>query len=65
MVRRFRAAGHATRRDRTAQRRNEQSAVRSGTREHFLTSATEPVGGMPEDLAKAARADFEKYGQFN
>ena len=33
------------------------------TREHFLTSATEPVGGMPEDLAKAARADFEKYGQ--
>ena len=34
-----------------------------GTREHFLTGATEPVGGMPEDLAKAARADFEKYGQ--
>jgi tripartite-type tricarboxylate transporter receptor subunit TctC len=32
-------------------------------REHFLTSATEPVGGTPEDLAKAARADFEKYAR--
>lgn len=32
-------------------------------REHFLKSATEPVGGTPEDLAKAARGDFEKYAQ--
>jgi tripartite-type tricarboxylate transporter receptor subunit TctC len=33
------------------------------TREHFLTSATEPVGGTPEELAKAARGDFEKYAR--
>ena len=31
------------------------------TREHFMKSATEPVGGTPSDLARAARADFEKY----
>jgi tripartite-type tricarboxylate transporter receptor subunit TctC len=34
-----------------------------GTREQFLTSATEPVGGTPEDLARAARGDFEKYAR--
>ena len=34
-----------------------------GTREHFLKSATEPVGGMPEDLARAARADSNKYAR--
>jgi tripartite-type tricarboxylate transporter receptor subunit TctC len=33
------------------------------TREHFLKSATEPVGGAPQELAAAARADFEKYAQ--
>jgi tripartite-type tricarboxylate transporter receptor subunit TctC len=33
------------------------------TREQFLTSATEPVGGTPEDLAGAARGDFEKYAR--
>jgi len=35
----------------------------AGTREHFLKSATEPVGGTPQDLAKAARGDFEKYAR--
>jgi tripartite-type tricarboxylate transporter receptor subunit TctC len=35
----------------------------AGTREQFLTSATEPVGGTPEYLAKAARGDFEKYAR--
>jgi tripartite-type tricarboxylate transporter receptor subunit TctC len=34
-----------------------------GTREQFLTSATEPVGGTPEELGKAARGDFEKYAR--
>jgi tripartite-type tricarboxylate transporter receptor subunit TctC len=34
-----------------------------GTREHFLKSATETVGGSPEDLARAARADFDKYAR--
>ena len=33
------------------------------TRELFLKSATEPVGGTPEDLGRAARADFEKYAR--
>jgi tripartite-type tricarboxylate transporter receptor subunit TctC len=33
------------------------------TRDQFLTSATEPVGGAPEDLARAARGDFEKYAR--
>jgi hypothetical protein len=33
------------------------------TREQFLTSATEPVGGTPENLASAARKDFEKYAR--
>jgi tripartite-type tricarboxylate transporter receptor subunit TctC len=33
------------------------------TREHFLKSATEPVGGTPEDLARAARTDSEKYAR--
>ena len=35
----------------------------AGTREHFLKSATEPVGGTPENLARAARADFDKYAR--
>jgi len=34
-----------------------------GTHQQFLTSATEPVGGTPEYLAKAARVDFEKYAR--
>ena len=34
-----------------------------GVRAHFLTGATEPVGGTPEELGKAARIDFEKYGR--
>jgi tripartite-type tricarboxylate transporter receptor subunit TctC len=34
-----------------------------GTREQFLTSATEPVGGTPENLTNAARRDFEKYAR--
>jgi len=34
-----------------------------GTRDQFLTSATEPVGGTPEELARAARGDFEKYAR--
>ena len=34
-----------------------------GTREHFLKSATEPVGGTPDELARAARADFNKYAR--
>jgi tripartite-type tricarboxylate transporter receptor subunit TctC len=33
------------------------------TREHFLKSATEPVGGTPDDLARAARADYDKYAR--
>ena len=33
------------------------------TREHFMKSATEPVGGPPQDLARAAGADFEKYAR--
>ena len=33
------------------------------TRENFLKSATEPVGSTPGDLAKTARADFEKYAR--
>ncbi len=35
----------------------------AGTREQFLKSATEPVGGTPEYLAGAARADAEKYAK--
>ena len=35
----------------------------SRTREQFLTSATEPVGGTPENLASASRKDFEKYAR--
>ena len=35
----------------------------AGTRDQFLTSATEPVGGTPENLASAARHDFEKYAR--
>jgi tripartite-type tricarboxylate transporter receptor subunit TctC len=35
----------------------------SGLQSHFLTGATEAVGGTPEALGKAARADFEKYGR--
>jgi tripartite-type tricarboxylate transporter receptor subunit TctC len=35
----------------------------AGTRDQFLTSATEPVGGTPENLASAARKDFEKYAR--
>jgi tripartite-type tricarboxylate transporter receptor subunit TctC len=35
----------------------------SGTREHFMKSATEPVGGTPENLAHAARGDFDKYAR--
>lgn len=35
----------------------------TGTREQFLTSATEPAGGTPENLANAARKDFEKYAR--
>jgi tripartite-type tricarboxylate transporter receptor subunit TctC len=33
------------------------------TRENFLKSATEPVGSSPAELARAARADSEKYVQ--
>ena len=33
------------------------------TREHFMKSATEPVGGTPQELAGAARTDFEKYAR--
>jgi tripartite-type tricarboxylate transporter receptor subunit TctC len=33
------------------------------THQQFLTSATEPVGGTPEDLTKVARGDFEKYAR--
>jgi tripartite-type tricarboxylate transporter receptor subunit TctC len=32
-----------------------------GAREHFMQSATEAVGGSPEDLAQLARGDFDKY----
>ncbi|MEW6452108.1 MAG: tripartite tricarboxylate transporter substrate-binding protein [Pseudomonadota bacterium] len=35
----------------------------AGTRDQFLTSATEPVGGTPENLASDARKDFEKYAR--
>jgi tripartite-type tricarboxylate transporter receptor subunit TctC len=35
----------------------------AGTREHFMKSATEPVGGTPEELARAARGDFDKYAR--
>jgi tripartite-type tricarboxylate transporter receptor subunit TctC len=33
------------------------------TRELFLKSATEPVGGTPNDLERAARADSDKYAR--
>ena len=33
------------------------------TKDAFLKSATDPVGGTIEDLMKAARADSEKYGR--
>ena len=35
----------------------------AGTREQFMKSATEPGGGTPEDIAKLARGDFEKYAR--
>jgi tripartite-type tricarboxylate transporter receptor subunit TctC len=35
----------------------------AGVREQFLKSATEPVGGPPEDLTRAARADADKYAK--
>jgi hypothetical protein len=28
-----------------------------------MESATEPVGGSPEDLERLARGDFQKYGR--
>jgi tripartite-type tricarboxylate transporter receptor subunit TctC len=34
-----------------------------GTRDHFQKSATEAVGGTPEDLGRAARADADKYAR--
>jgi tripartite-type tricarboxylate transporter receptor subunit TctC len=34
-----------------------------GTREQFGKSATEPAGGTAEDLARLARADFNKYAR--
>ena len=34
-----------------------------GTHDQFLTSATEPGGGTSEELARAARGDFEKYAR--
>jgi tripartite-type tricarboxylate transporter receptor subunit TctC len=40
-----------------------KALVDAGTREQFLKSATEPVGGTPEDLTRAARADAEKYAK--
>ena len=33
------------------------------TREHFMKSATEPVGGTPQDLGRVAGDDFEKYAR--
>jgi tripartite-type tricarboxylate transporter receptor subunit TctC len=33
------------------------------SRDKFLQSATEPVGGTPEDLARSARADYDKYAR--
>jgi tripartite-type tricarboxylate transporter receptor subunit TctC len=35
----------------------------AGTRERFMESATEAVGGTPEDLARVARGDFDKYAR--
>ena len=35
----------------------------SATRESFLKTATEPVGGSPEQLARSARADSDKYAR--
>jgi tripartite-type tricarboxylate transporter receptor subunit TctC len=35
----------------------------NGTRERFMESATEPVGGSPEDLERLARGDFQKYAR--
>ena len=35
----------------------------TGTREQFGKSATEPAGGSAEDLARVARADFNKYAR--
>src|SRR5215216_5675507 len=35
----------------------------SATRESFLKTATEPVGGSPEQLASSARADSDKYAR--
>jgi len=40
-----------------------KALVDAGTREHFMKSATEPVGGTPEELARAARGDFDKYAR--
>ncbi len=33
------------------------------SRDKFLQSATEPVGGTPDDLARSARADYDKYAR--
>ena len=33
------------------------------TRESFMKSATEPVGGTPADLARSSRSDYEKYAR--
>jgi tripartite-type tricarboxylate transporter receptor subunit TctC len=35
----------------------------AGTREQFMQSATEAIGGPPEDLARVARGDFDKYAR--
>ena len=42
--------------------RLERTAHRADVaRNKFLQSATEPVGGTPDDLARSARADYDKY----
>jgi tripartite-type tricarboxylate transporter receptor subunit TctC len=35
----------------------------AGTREALAKTATEPVGGSPEALARSARADSDKYAR--
>jgi tripartite-type tricarboxylate transporter receptor subunit TctC len=41
----------------------DKAVTDKGVRENFLKSATEPVGGPPERLAKLAREDSEKYAR--
>ena len=61
VVRRIRAAWHAGRSDRTAQRRDEKSAGRSSDAGQLPEKRDRAGRQQPQELARAARADFDKY----